>query len=170
MVISIVMKLDWHRLHQSRLQNMLQSFQWLQLVFELWQPHICKFEPKLWINGLFCLFSSVNQTYLEKPLFSKMAKSPISWGISCIRIANTVVNPSLKEFKKLEATANPWIKLSMLLAKRFRYPTIFLESCSEDEVCANKFSMNKKAIIPIIIQSPDVMWSDSEKCIIVGLV
>ena len=99
----------------------------------------------------------MNQTYLEKPLFSKMAKSPISWGISCIRIANTVVNPSLKEFKKLEATANPWMKLSMLFAKRFRYPTIFLESCSEVEVCANKFSMNKKAIIPMIIQSPDVM-------------
>ena len=47
------------------------------------------------------------KTYLVNPLFNRIAKSPISCGISCTSMAKTVVNPSLNEVRKLLATAKP---------------------------------------------------------------
>ena len=80
-------------------------------------------------------------SHREKPLLSKIAKSPTSCGISWIKIANVVMSPILKEARKLQcgycpdlfclvliyllATANPWMKLSIQLAARLRYPMIF---------------------------------------------
>ena len=49
-----------------------------------------------------------------------MAKSPISCGISCIRIAIAVSTPSLKLVRKDAETANPCTKLSMPFASKFR--------------------------------------------------
>ena len=63
-----------------------------------------------------------------------------------------MVNPSLNEVKKLEATANPCIKLSIQLANRFRYPVIFLVSSFVENL--NIFSINRKVMIPTISQSP----------------
>ena len=62
--------------------------------------------------------------YLENPFFSRIAKSPISWGISCTKIAMAVSIPSLKLVRNEADTANPCTKLSIPLARRFRYPTI----------------------------------------------
>ncbi len=58
--------------------------------------------------------------YLENPLLNNIAKSPISCGISCIRMEMDVSIPSLKLVRKEAETANPCTKLSMPFASRFK--------------------------------------------------
>ena len=43
------------------------------------------------------------QCHLEKPLFSNIAKSPTSCGISCINMAKVVMRPILKDARKLKS-------------------------------------------------------------------
>ena len=59
-------------------------------------------------------------SYLSKPDFMRMAKSPISWGISCSRMQEVVTNPVLLLTRKAPPTARPCAKLSTQLATRLR--------------------------------------------------
>src|SRR5699024_1958289 len=64
-------------------------------------------------------------SHLLNPDLSKMAKSPTSCGISCTKIAKVVNEPSRKDTRKAPPSDNPCVKLSMVLANRFKYPLIW---------------------------------------------
>ena len=56
------------------------------------------------------------------PDLRRMAKSPTSCGISWMRMAKVVSRPMRVLARKLPPIARPCVKLSTLLANRFRYP------------------------------------------------
>lgn len=58
--------------------------------------------------------------HLVKPDLSKMAKSPTSWGISCTKMAKVVKSPSRRETRNAPPNERPCVKLSIVLAARFR--------------------------------------------------
>eukprot|EP00091_Calanus_sinicus_P007131 TRINITY_DN18023_c0_g1_i1.p1 TRINITY_DN18023_c0_g1~~TRINITY_DN18023_c0_g1_i1.p1 ORF type:complete len:175 (+),score=23.08 TRINITY_DN18023_c0_g1_i1:221-745(+) len=95
-------------------------------------------------------------SHLENPLLRSIAKSPISCGISWIKMANVVMRPILKDVRKLLATASPCIKLSIQFCQKveisndlflFSSP-LLLFSLSFSSVNSKIFSNTRKVRIP----------------------
>ncbi len=66
--------------------------------------------------------------FLEYPALRRMAKSPISCGISCAPTARVVITPSAGSTKKVTAMATPSMKLWIESPRTMSVPTGFFAS------------------------------------------
>ena len=66
--------------------------------------------------------------FLLQPDWTRIAKSPISWGTSCRRIVRVVIIPKLRLTRNDAPMASPSVKLWVKSAARFKYPATLISS------------------------------------------